>query len=160
MNNVKRIKIGEAIPDFSLKDQNNTPVRISDYRGKKVLLSFHPLAWTSICAKQMKSLEDYRTRLEGFNAVAMGVSVDSVPSKKAWAEKELKITKTRLLADFWPHGNVAKQCGIFRTEDGFSERAHIIIDEQQKVIFVKIYEISTLPDMEEILRVLEDQGGT
>jgi len=60
-----------------------------------------------------------------------------------------------LLADFWPHGGVAKQYGIFREAGGFSERANIIVDEDQKIALIKIYEISQLPDIEEIIDFLK-----
>ena len=66
----------------------------------------------------------------------------------------MDIKNTRLLSDFWPHGEVAKSYGIFRDTDGFSERANIIIDEDQKVIFAKVYPTSQLPDFEEILKIL------
>jgi peroxiredoxin len=149
MNDTKKIKVGDDAPDFTLKDQHNKELTLSELKGKKVLLSFHPLAWTGICAKQMKSLEDYKAVFDKLNAVALGVSVDTVPSKQAWA-KELGIKETRLLSDFWPHGEVAKKFGIFIEDKGFSERANIIIDEDQKVVFFKAYEIPQLPDIEEI----------
>lgn len=143
------LKVGEAAPDFELKDQNRNGVSLSKFKGKRILLSFHPLAWTKVCAEQMKSLEANQTAFEDLGTIALGLSVDTVPSKQAWA-KELGIERTQLLSDFWPHGAVAKSYGIFREKDGFSERANIIIDENQKIIFIKIYEISQLPDIEEI----------
>lgn len=151
------IKIGDQIPDFTLHNQNKEKVSIRDFEGKNILLSFHPLAWTKICGEQMKSLEDNKTRLEDLNTIAFGLSVDTVPSKKAWAEKELKIKSTHLLADFWPHGGIAEKLGIFRKQDGFSERANIIIDKNQRVVFVKIYDISQLPDIEEIIKFLKNR---
>ena len=78
----------------------------------------------------------------------------SAPSKKAWA-KELGIKDTKLLSDFWPHGEAARSYGIFREKEGFSERANIIVDEKGQVFFVKVYPISQLPDIEEIIRALE-----
>ncbi len=148
------VQAGEKAKEFALDDQNEKEIHISDFRGKKVLLSFHPLAWTAVCAEQMKSLEKNRTRFEKLDTVALGLSVDTVPSKKAWA-KEIGIKNTRLLSDFWPHGEVAKLYGIFREKDGVSERANIIVDENGKVVFVKVYPISQLPDIEEIIRALE-----
>jgi peroxiredoxin len=148
------VALGEKVRDFTLKDHLGKDFTLSEFVGRKVLLSFHPLAWTSVCAKQMQSLEQNRDALEKKNTLAVGLSVDSVPCKKAWA-RELKIENTRLLADFWPHGSLAIQLGIFRDKEGFSERANIIIDEQGKVMFVKVYPISELPDMGEILKMLE-----
>lgn len=150
------IKIGDAIPDFVLKDQHNQDVKLSDYKGKKVLLSFHPLAWTGVCTKQMKALEKYKAKFDELNTTAFGISVDPVPSKHAWA-KDMGVRETRLLSDFWPHGEYAKKLGIFRDKEGFSERANIIIDNNQNVIWVKVYDIPQLPDIEEIIKFLGER---
>ena len=148
-----RLKNGDVAPDFALRDQSGKEFKLSDFRGKRVLLSFHPAAWTRVCSLQMQSLEANKDVFESLNTVAVGVSVDTIPSKRAWA-KELGITSTRLLADFWPHGHIAKLYGIFREQDGISERANIILDEAGKVIFFKIYEISQLPDIQEVISFL------
>ncbi len=148
------VKTGDAAKDFTLSDQDGKDVKLTDLKGKKVLLSFHPLAWTKVCAEQMKSLEKNRARFEKQNTVALGMSVDTVPSKKAWAE-QLGIKNTRLLSDFWPHGETAQLYGIFREKEGFSERANIIVDETGKIVFVKVYPVAQLPDIEEIIKILE-----
>ena len=123
----KVVQVGKKLKDFKLKDQNGQDFLLSDCKGKRVLLSFHPLAWTSVCALQMQSLEKNKKALDKLNTVAVGLSIDAVPCKAAWA-KSLKIKNTRLLSDFWPHGGVAKSLGILRAE-GISERANIIVDE-------------------------------
>jgi len=145
---------GKDAIDFSLKDHNKLDIKLSNFIGKKILLSFHPLAWTSVCAEQMKSLEKNYDIFKDLNTIAFGVNVDSIPSKNAWA-KSLNIKNTSLLSDFWPHGEVAKLYHLFREKDGFSERANIIIDENQKIIFEKIYDISQLPDIDEIITFLK-----
>jgi peroxiredoxin len=147
-------KNGDMSPDFALRDQSGQEFKLSDFRGKRVLLSFHPAAWTRVCSQQMQSLEANQDMFDSLNTVAVGLSVDTIPSKKAWA-KELGITRTRLLADFWPHGQVAKLFGIFREKEGFSERANIIVDEAGKIIFFKVYEIGQLPDIQEIISFLK-----
>jgi len=149
------IKVGDRAPDFVLKDNRNKEARLSGLGGKRVLLSWHPLAWTGVCADQMKALEANKDLLAGLNTVALGISVDSVPSKNAWA-KELKIAETRLLSDFWPHGRVARLYGIFRDKEGFSERANIVVDGSGTVAWIKVYDIPELPDIEEIIWFLED----
>jgi len=147
------IAISKKAPDFTLKDQNNNSVNLSRFIGKKELLSFRPLAWTAVCQDQMRSLEENHVTFDELNTVALGIGVDSVPSNKAWAQA-MDIKNTILLSDFWPHGDVAKAYGIFRDKDGFSERANIVLDETQKVIFAKTYPISQLPEIEEILKLL------
>jgi peroxiredoxin len=153
------IKIGNKAPTFILDDHNEKPFKLSDFKGKKILLSFHPLAWTSVCAQQMQSLEEKKRNFDKTNTIAVGISVDPTPSKKAWAE-HLGIKNTRLLSDFWPHGAIAKQYGLFRDDDGISERANIIVDEEQNISFMKIYPISQLPDIQEIIRFLEQKKVT
>jgi peroxiredoxin len=158
MDQPRMIQPGDPAPNFSLKDQNDRTFDLLEQSGKRVLLSFHPLAWTAFCAGQMKSLEDNREALEAVNTVAVGISVDSVPCKKAWAES-LKITNTRLLCDFWPHGKVAQLYGIFREANGFAERANIIVDEKQMVVFVKVYPIHSVPDIGEVINFLKGLKG-
>lgn len=153
---MNRIAVGDIAPDFVLKDNRVQDVRLSDYRGKKVLLSWHPLAWTGVCANQMKALEENLAEFEKYNTVPLGMSIDSYPSKNAWA-KELGVANVKLLADFWPHGKVAQDYGLFLGEKGFSERANVLIDEEGKVIWVKTYDIPELPDIEEVLNVV--RGG-
>ena len=148
-----RPRVGDKAKGFSLLDQNSKEFKLSKFRGKRVLLSFHPLAWTSVCAEQMKSLEKNKKAFDSLNTIAVGVSTDTVPSKKAWAES-LGIKNTRLLSDFWPHGKVVRAYGLFRKDDGISERANVIIDEKGTVAFIKVYPIGKLPDIDEILDVL------
>ena len=149
----KSLSIGTKVKDFTLKDQNGQDFKLSTLKGKKVLLSFHPLAWTSICAKQMQALEKNLKGFERAGTVAVGLSIDSVPCKTAWA-KSLKIKKTKLLADFWPHGKVAASLGLFRKE-GFSERANILIDEKGRISWIKVYPIRELPDIREVLAAVK-----
>jgi peroxiredoxin len=150
----EKIKVGDKARDFSLKDHSGKDFKLSDHLGRRVLLSFHPLAWTSVCADQMKFLEANRKTFDSLNTVAVGISVDSVPCKKAWAES-LGIKETPLLSDFWPHGEVAILYGLFRDKQGFAERANVLLDEEGRVTLVKVYELGQLPDIEEIIEAMK-----
>ena len=154
---METIKVGERFRDFALKDQNGRDFKLSEQAGKRVLLSFHPLAWTSVCAEQMKSLEANKKTFDSLNTVAVGLSVDSVPTKKAWA-KSLGIVDTRILADFWPHGGVASLYGLFREAEGHSQRANVLIDENGKVAWVKVYELKQLPPIDEVIEEIKKLG--
>lgn len=148
------IEISAKAPPFKLKDQNGKIVKLSSLKGKKVLLSFRPLAWTPVCTDQMKNLDNNFDRLTALNTVPLGIGVDSSPSNNAWA-KALNIQKLRLVSDFWPHGEIAQLYGVFREEDGFSERANIIIDENGIILFTKIYAIDKMPEIKEIIQFLK-----
>ncbi len=151
-----KLKIGDKAPDFTLKNQDGQEVSLSSLKGKKVLLSFHPLAWTGVCAVQMKSLDIKQGELLQLNTVALGLSVDSVPSKKEWADF-LELEHTDILADFWPHGDVAQKYDLFIDKLGFSGRANILIDEKGAIEWFRIYEIPEIPDLEEVIRHLKVQ---
>ena len=147
------IDVGAKAPDFALKDQLGERFSLSGHRGRYVLLSFHPLAWTKVCAQQMQSLEAYVDDFDELHTIAVGISVDATPSKKAWAES-LDITETRLLSDFWPHGDVAQKYGLFIADRGISGRANVIVDPEQRVAWTKIYDIPELPDIDEVIQML------
>ncbi len=147
------VAVGTRAPDFRVKDQNDQEIALADYRGKKVLLSFHPLAWTRVCTLQMQSLEQAREELEGLSTIALGFSVDPVPTKQAWAES-IGVVSISLPSDFWPHGEVAAAYGIFREKHGFSERANILLDETGEILLVKIYPMREVPDLQEIIGFL------
>jgi alkyl hydroperoxide reductase subunit AhpC len=102
----------------------------------------------------MEALEMNADAFAARNTRAFGVSVDPVPSKKAWAES-LGIERTVFLSDFWPHGAAASALGLFRQDDGISERAAVIVDEEGIVRFVRVYPLGEVPDIEEILQILE-----
>ena len=155
MTEINIIKLGKAVKNFTLQDQFGQSFILSKMKGRRVLLSFHPLAWTPVCTKQMQSLEKNKKIFDQFNATAVGVSMDSSPSKAAWA-KAIKVKHTKLLADFWPHGGSAKSLGLFREQNGFSQRANVILDEKGKVCFVKVYPIGDLPDIQEIITFLKN----
>lgn len=144
------ISTGEKAPEFSLPDQSENLVKLEDFSGRKVLLSFHPLAWTGVCRNQMEALEEKYDKFAERDIVPLGISVDPVPSKQAWAE-DMGLQNLRILSDFWPHGQMAVKYGVFIKEKGISERANIVVDEQGKVEYVKVYPIGELPDFAELL---------
>ena len=151
---MNRIEVGMKAPDFLLENTLEEQVRLSDFRGKKVLMSWHPIAWTGVCTDQMRSLEINFDEFKALNTVALGISVDPAAGKLAWASV-LRIKHTPLLSDFWPHGKVAQDYGIFIDDFGMSERANIIIDEAGIVRWVKVYPMGQLPDINEVLEQLE-----
>jgi mycoredoxin-dependent peroxiredoxin len=114
-------------PDFELANQFGEHVRLSDFRGvKPVALVFFPLAFSSTCTSELCELRDNLTLFTDKSVELMGISVDSKATLRAFAEHEgYDFT---LLADFWPHGDVAKDYGVFLEEKGFANRATFLID--------------------------------
>ncbi|AOT70732.1 redoxin domain-containing protein [Geosporobacter ferrireducens] len=150
---MKPIAVGEHAPDFALMDQHENNIRLSDYKGRKVLLSWHPLAWTPVCTDQMRALENNWQAFQKLNTIPLGFSVDPQPSKKAWATA-IVVNNVSLPSDFWPHGKVTQAYGLFNESQGASERANVIVDENGIIKWVKVYYTQELPDINEVLQVL------
>ena len=149
------LKAGEEAPDFELRSHRGGTVRLSDYRGKKnVVLAFHPLAFTPVCATQMSGYETDKARFEQADAVVLGLSIDPQPAKAAWA-KSLGSISFDLLSDFHPHGEVAQKYGVFRPKEGFSERAIFVVGKDGRIKWSKTYDIPQQPDNAELLAALE-----
>ena len=119
--------IDTQAPDFELASQFGEHVRLSDFRGRKpVALVFFPLAFSSTCTSELCELRDNIALFEQEGVELIGISVDSKATLRAWAEQEgYDFT---LLADFWPHGDVAKEYGVFIEQKGFANRATFLID--------------------------------
>jgi alkyl hydroperoxide reductase subunit AhpC/glutaredoxin len=103
----------------------------------------------------MPSYEEVLPAFEGYNTQVLGISVDHVPCLKAWAES-LDGISYPLLSDFWPHGQVARRYGVFRDDDGRSERALFVVDKEGIVRYVDVHDIDEQPDNAEIFRVLQE----
>lgn len=114
-------------PDFELANQFGEHVRLSDFRGRKpVALVFFPLAFSSTCTSELCELRDNLALFKEEGVELIGISVDSKATLRAWAAQEgYDFT---LLADFWPHGDVAKEYGVFIEQKGFANRATFLID--------------------------------
>lgn len=115
-------------PDFTLTDVEGRPVKLSDYRGKNVVLAFYPADWSPVCTSQLSLYQETLEEIRSQDAEVLAISVDGQWSHKAWGEQH-NITFP-LLSDYWPHGAVAKQYGVFREQDGFDDRALFFIDKQ------------------------------
>jgi peroxiredoxin len=114
-------------PDFDLANQYGEHVRLSDFRGvKPVTLVFFPLAFSSTCTSELCDLRDNLALFQQNGVELIGISVDAKASLRAFAEQEGY--DFNLLADFWPHGAVAKEYGVFLPEKGFANRATFVID--------------------------------
>ena len=75
------IILGKSVKNFTLADQFGQDFVLSRMKGRRVLLSFHPLAWTPVCTRQMQSLEKNKKVFDKLNTIAVGLSVDSVPGE-------------------------------------------------------------------------------
>jgi peroxiredoxin len=147
------IAVGQPAPEFALKDQNQQEVKLADFKGKRnVVLMFYPLDWSPVCTNEHACMVSDMKQFEQLDAQVLGLSVDSVWSHKAFAEK-LGI-KYSLLADFNPRGAVASQYGMYLADKGITGRAIAIINKAGNVAWFKQYDIPQAPDIKEVAAAL------
>ena len=105
----------------------------------------------------MSAYSSYLPKFAGYDAQVVGVSPDSIYSHLAWQEKSIGWQEFPLVSDYWPHAGVAQQFGILREGEplpGITERAIFIINKQGKIVFSKVYELSRVPDFDEVVAEL------
>lgn len=150
------LPVGTPAPDFTLPDASGQPVRLSDYlgEGKSVVLIFYPLDWSPGCSQQLDLYESERAEFERRGAQLLAVSVDSLYSHGAWAA--VRGLGFPLLADFHPKGEVAGRYGVFREEDGFSERALYLIDGEGVIRHAVVSpQLHHVPDIYRLFNALD-----
>jgi peroxiredoxin len=122
------ITIGQAAPDFELVNQHGEKVSLSSFKGEKnVVVLFYPFAFSGICTGELCALRDDLAAFQNDNVQLLAISCDPMFSLRAFAEHEGY--KFPLLSDFWPHGAVAKEYGVFDEERGRSTRGTFVIDK-------------------------------
>ncbi|MBX6390217.1 MAG: peroxiredoxin [Frankia sp.] len=147
------VDVGAVAPDFSLKDQNNEVVSLSDFHGKRnVVLIFYPLTFTNVCKGELCAVRDDLASFQNDDVQVLAVSVDSPFAHKVWADEQGY--DFPLLADFWPHGAVAKAYGVFDEEKGIAVRGTFIIDKEGVVRWKVVNAIPDARDQAEYLKVL------
>ena len=147
------VEIGQEAPDFTLVDQHGEAVTLSQFRGdKNVVLLFYPYAFSSICTGELCTIRDRLTSFDNDETVTLAVSIDHKYTLRAFAEAE-GLT-FRLLADFWPHGGVARDYGVFVEEKGAAKRGTFIIDKAGILRWSIIIGMGEARDADEYEKVL------
>ncbi len=145
--------VGTQAPDFTLHSTPDQSVSLSEFRGRPVILAFYPADWSPVCGDQMALYNEVLDEFARFDAELMGISVDGVWSHVAFAhDRHLRFP---LLADFEPKGDVARRYGVYRPQDGTSERALFVIDADGIVRWSYISPVGINPGADGILRALE-----
>jgi peroxiredoxin len=149
------VEIGDQAPDFELKDQHGTPIRLSSLRGtKNVVLVFYPLAFSGVCSGELCAMRDSFPDAEREDVAVLTVSVDSMFVHKTWAE--IEGYEFGLLSDFWPHGEVAKSYGVFDEERGIATRGTFIIDKSGIVRWAVVNAIPQARELADYSKALSE----
>ena len=144
---------GLPAPDFTLPTTPDSKVSLKDFRGRPVVLVFYPADWSPVCTDQLSLYQLALTEFGQYNAQLLGISVDGVWCHIAFAKQ--RGYTFPLVSDFYPHGELSKTYGVFREQDGMSERALFVIDTEGVVSWSYVSPINVNPGADGILRALD-----
>ncbi len=147
------IDVGDEAPDFELQDQERSPVRLSSFRGRKnVVVVFYPMSFTPTCQGELCAIRDSLPDFDSDDVQTIAISCDTSAVHKRWAEEQGY--RFPILADFWPHGEVARAYGVLDEQSGLALRGTFIVDKQGKVVYKVVNAIKSPRDLDEYRSVL------
>ncbi|MEU3895482.1 peroxiredoxin [Streptomyces sp. NPDC045251] len=148
------LQVGDKAPDFELKDNHGATVRLSDFHGQKnVVLLFYPFAFTGVCTGELCEVRDNLPRFSDRDTQVLAVSNDSIHTLRVFAEQEG--LEYPLLSDFWPHGNVSRDYGVFDEDKGCAVRGTFIIDREGVVRWTVVNGLPDARDLGEYVKALD-----
>ena len=141
-------------PDFSLYATPDQKIRLSQLRGKKVILVFYPADWSPVCSDELSIFNETLRFFRKYNAEVIGISVDGKWSHLAFSnERKLHFSRR---SDFEPKGAVSMAYGVYNEETGESMRAIYIIDESGIIIWQYLSPVGINPGVDGVLNALEE----
>jgi peroxiredoxin len=140
------LQVGDEAPDFELRNQHGETVRLSDFRGaKSVVVMFYPWAFTGVCGGELHELQKHLDEFQNDDVALLAISCDAMYSLRAFADREAFTFP--LLADAWPHGEVATAYGVFDAKVGAALRGTFVID---KAGVLRWWVVNAIPDARDL----------
>ena len=145
---------GTVAPDFELHATPDQKIKLSDFKGKNVILAYYPADWSPVCGDQMALYNEMLKFFSKHDAQMIGISVDSTWCHNAFQhDRKLHFP---LLADFEPKGEVSKAYGVYEDKVGESKRALFVINKEVKVAWSYLSPTAVNPGADGILDALEE----
>ena len=144
---------GTAAPDFALYTTPDQKIKLSQLKGKKIILAFYPADWSPVCGDQMALYNETLKLFHKQNAELIGISVDSKWCHLAFSQS--RNLHFPLLADFEPKGEVSKKYGAYDEKEGESNRALFVIDKEGIIAWSYLSPAAINPGADGILDALE-----
>jgi peroxiredoxin len=149
----KILSAGTTAPDFELHSTPDQTIKLSDLRGRPVILAFYPADWSPVCGQEVVLFNEVLPEFRDYGAELLGISVDGVWCHAAFArDRHLHFP---LLSDFEPKGAVSRLYGAYRSQDGVSERALFVLDGSGTIQWSYLSPIDVNPGADGILNALE-----
>ena len=153
-NTITALRAGIGAPEFTLRSTPDQFVSLTEFRGRPVVLAFYPADWSPVCGDQMSLYNELLPEFRSLGAELLGISVDGTWCHAAFS-RERKF-HFPLLADFEPKGAVAQLYGVYRSEEGTSERALFVINSQGLIHWSYVAPVGINPGAEGILAALDE----
>lgn len=150
------MKVGDRVEDFEIAaflDGEIKKIKLSEYKGKWVVLFFYPLDFTFVCPTEIKGFANKEKEFNESDCMILGASTDSAHSHKAWVEKDLQEVKFPLLAD--TNHNLSIQFGVLLEKEGIALRGTFIIDPEGVLKYSVVSDLNVGRSVEETFRVLK-----
>ncbi|HJU68243.1 MAG TPA: redoxin domain-containing protein [Gemmatimonadaceae bacterium] len=157
MSEARILTSGTTAPDFALGSGPDKTLRLSELRGKPVVLAFYPADWSPVCGDQMALYNEMHEEFDEYGAQVLGISVDGVWCHAAFA-KDRKL-RFPLLSDFEPKGAVSRAYGAYREDEGVSERALFVLDGEGVIRWSYLSPIGQNPGADGIFKALDSLQG-
>jgi peroxiredoxin len=153
MTTSKPLPAGTPAPDFTLPSGPDSQLRLSELRGKPVILVFYPADWSPVCGDELALFNEVLPELQAHDAQLLGISVDGVWCHRAYSDA--RHLRFPLLSDFEPKGEVSRAYGAYRQKGGFSERALFLIDRDGVIRWSYLSPVDVNPGVDGVLSALE-----
>lgn len=148
------LAVGTPAPDFALHSTPDQKLKLSELRGKRVILAFYPADWSPVCGDQMALYNETLRFFKKHNAELLGISVDSKWCHLAFSQD--RKFHFPLLADFEPKGEVARLYDVYDDKEGETKRALYVIDEEGIIRWAYLSPVGMNPGADGILNALEE----
>jgi peroxiredoxin len=155
---MEALQAGTRAPDFELNSTPDQRMKLSEFRGQRMVLAFYPADWSPVCGDQLALYNELRDEFVKHKAICIGISVDGPWCHAAF--REHRGYKLALMSDFEPKGEVARHYGVYRSKEGVSERALFVIDEEGVIRWSYVSPIGINPGADGILKALENMDGS
>jgi peroxiredoxin len=157
MPDSKILAPGTPAPDFELHSTPDQTVRLSELRGRPVILAFYPADWSPVCGDQMALYNEILPEFREYGAELLGISVDGVWCHAAFAQA--RNLHFPLLSDFEPKGAVSRLYGAYHAQAGVSERALFVLDKNGVIHWSYCSPMGVNPGADGILKALDSLQG-
>ena len=151
------LEAGTPAPDFELNVTPDQKLRLSELRGRPVVLVFYPADWSPVCGDQLALYNEILPEFRELGAELVAISVDGVWCHAAFSQQ--RKLRFPLLSDFEPKGAVARMFGAYREDEGYAERALFVLDREGTIRWSYCSPVGVNPGADGILRALESMSA-